>query len=300
MSGTTTPTNPHQHLRQRYQVALHEFTASQKTFEVFDTISPPDTTCSKPAILYVLDSSFNPPTRAHLHIAKSAILDSHHSDLSTIRLLLLLSTQNADKPSKPAPFEDRLAMMNQFAQDVQDDIVCDTPSATDFNNHIPAQAIPPVDICVTKLPYFVDKAAAISSSGAYPADLEQVHLTGYDTLVRIFDPKYYPPEHTLAPLAPFLEKHRLRVTLRPDDAWGDGKEQGRFVANLARGMMEKIGGRREWAGRIELAEEVKKDEEVISSTKARQEAREGNKDALELLLSYRVLKWVVAEGLYRT
>jgi hypothetical protein len=32
--------------------------------------------------------------------------------------------------------------------------------------------------------------------------LEQVHLTGYDTLIRIFNSKYYPPEHTLKPLRP--------------------------------------------------------------------------------------------------
>ncbi|EFW20028.1 hypothetical protein D8B26_003502 [Coccidioides posadasii str. Silveira] len=296
MSRTPASTSSLQTLRQRYQTALHNFTASSKPFGVLDTITPPLPPSTKPVTLFVLDSSFNPPTRAHLRIAKSALLSRHHNDLSTSRLLLLLATQNADKPSKPALFEDRLVMMSMFAHDLQDAILS-TVATDDVGNT--GYMSPPIDIGVTKLPYFIHKAVAISSSGTYPADLEQVHLTGYDTLVRIFDPKYYPPEHTLGPLAPFLKQHRLRVTLRPDDEWGGSEEQRRFLVDLASGTMERIGGKREWAERIEIVEGTKEGEEVVSSTKARREAGKGNGEALGNLVTNRVRDWVLAEAPYR-
>ncbi|EEP77056.1 conserved hypothetical protein [Uncinocarpus reesii 1704] len=294
MSKATPSPNPLHVLRQRYQTALHEFTTSPKSFEILDTIGRPHIIPSTRSTLYVLDSSFNPPTRAHLHIAKSALLTDHHNDLSTVRLLLLLATQNADKPSKPALFEDRLVMMNLFARDLQDALVSEASTTSTAD-----ETVPPIDIGVTNLPYFIDKAVAISSSRTYPADLEQVHLTGYDTLVRIFDPKYYPPDHTLQPLAPFLGQHRLRVTLRPDDEWGGRDEQRKFLVDLAGGTMEEIGGRREWAERIEIVEGRKEGDEVVSSTKARQEAGKGNVEALRCLVTERVKDWVVGEGLYR-
>ncbi|KAI2070267.1 hypothetical protein LOZ39_005042 [Ophidiomyces ophidiicola] len=284
-------------LRQRYYTALHQFTTGPKSFEILDTIAPQVASPPRTTTLHVLDSSFNPPTRAHLRIVKSALLSHRNSDSSAVRLLLLLATQNADKPSKPALFEDRLVMMNLFAQDLQDAIIsnrCPPALAGEAD-----AAAPTIDIGVTKEPYFIDKAAAISSSGMYPSDLGQVHHTGYDTLVRIFDPKYYPPKHTLDPLAPFLENHRLRVSLRPDDSWGDGDEQTKFLPDLAGGKMEKIGGRREWAKRIEVVEGRKNGEESVSSTKARQEAVNGNRKALGNLVTDRVMSWMAEKALYR-
>lgn len=51
-----------------------------------------------PRHLYVLDSSFNPPTKAHFHMALSALRhDAPRDGLDVKRLLLLLAVRNADK-----------------------------------------------------------------------------------------------------------------------------------------------------------------------------------------------------------
>ena len=62
----------------------------------------------------VLDSSFNPPTRAHLALALLATPDTCDSTL------LLLSVRNADKQLKSgdAPHIERLEMMSHFADDL--------------------------------------------------------------------------------------------------------------------------------------------------------------------------------------
>lgn len=293
MSGSKLLPESLHKLRQEYFHSLQLFASSSKNFHILDTIADKNPSSAAPGVLYVLDSSFNPPTLAHLRIAGSAL--SQYRDDSCARLLLLLATQNADKPSRPALFEDRLIMMNLFAQDIRTSLMQSQEEANDNNNA--KLRTPAVDIGVTKLPYFIDKAAAISHSNVYPDGLEQVHLTGFDTLIRIFNPKYYPPEHTLQPLAPFLSQHRLRVTLRPDDEWGGREEQTSFLRCLALGEMERNGGEREWADRIELVEGKRPDEEVVSSTKARESLR-GDTDLLDQLVTPGVRDWLVSQRPY--
>ncbi|CAG8907599.1 unnamed protein product [Penicillium salamii] len=162
-----------QALRTQYASLLKRFLSSAKEFEVLATV-PPDHSAESET-LYVLDSSFNPPPPRP-------------------RLLLLLATQNADKPSKPASFEDRLAMMELFAHDLRARLAESPAYAASGLTHA-IETLPLVDIGVTRNPYFVDKATAIETSDSYPVALEQVHLTGYDTLIRIFNSKYY-PQHT--------------------------------------------------------------------------------------------------------
>jgi nicotinamide-nucleotide adenylyltransferase len=281
-------------LRQQYQSALHKFTASSDTFQVIDSLS---SACTQGAVdiktettaLYVLDSSFNPPSLAHLHIARTALESSTSSnepqpELGHQRLLLLLATQNADKPAKPALFEDRLVMMNLFGRDLLDCL----------------RSTPAIDIGLTSQPYFIDKASSITRSNAYsPADVQQIHLTGYDTLIRIFEPKYYPPSHTLGPLAPFLSRHRVRVTMRPDDGWGGRDEQEAFLKGLRDGGLEAVGGKREWADRIELVEACLDDEQgPVSSTRARQAAVAGDSEGLGKVVTDSVTDYVLERRLY--
>jgi nicotinamide-nucleotide adenylyltransferase len=159
--------------------------------------------------------------------------------------------------------------------------------------------LPVVDVGVTKLPYFHEKAATITASGMYAPTTEQVYLTGYDTLVRLLDPKYYPPKHRLDTLEPFMSRNRIRVTYRADASWGSKAEQEEYLANLAQGEREHEGGRREWADRIDLVEGRLDGEEIISSTKVREAARRGDQEALKKLVTDGVAEWVVAEGLYR-
>jgi nicotinamide-nucleotide adenylyltransferase len=279
-------------LRTKYASLLKQFTASTKDLEVLTSIPADRTTAAK--TLYVLDSSFNPPTFAHLRIASTALLE--RLDPSS-RLLLLLATQNADKPSKPAPFEDRLAMMELFAHDLRAHLAVTKASETSSEPTEAMEHIPAIDIGVTKKPYFVDKAAEIEACDSYPSPLEQVHLTGYDTLIRILNPKYYPPEYTLDPLTSLFSQHRLRVTLRPSDEWGTKDEQREFVESIARGDMENQGVRKEWAKRITLVEGRAPGAPSVSSTRAREAAQSALED-LDWLVPDNVRQFVLSEKPY--
>jgi nicotinamide-nucleotide adenylyltransferase len=157
-----------------------------------------------------------------------------------------------------------------------------------------------VDIAVTKLPYFMDKSTAIEESGSYPSDAQQVHLTGFDTLIRILDPKYYKSEKKLGVLEPFFEKNRLRVTYRTDDDWGVKEAQDEYLEELVKGRRDAEGGKREWVtgGRIEMVEGRMDGEEVISSTKVRNAARKGDREMMRKLVTKGVARWILEEELY--
>ncbi|MCJ1433588.1 hypothetical protein MMC27_002951 [Xylographa pallens] len=281
-------------LLSHFRDALQGFTSSSAALQVLRTI-PNSSIISPPKTLYVLDSSFNPPTIAHLRLATSA-LDSTDSSSSSKRLLLLLAIQNADKAPKPASFEHRLVMMTLFAEDLLHSL----PAKSASDGSIA------VDIAITKHPYFIDKSKAIITSGIYQPDpatsgeppIEQVHLIGYDTFIRLLNSKYYPPSHTLTPLQDMFEHHRLRVTYRGDDEWGGREEQDAYLQDLKDGKRDHEGGRKEWADRIQMVEGKKAGERVVSSTKVRKAAQAGNADSLEELCTEGVAKYILQEKLY--
>ena len=196
-------------LLSHFRTVLDNFTSSQSAFQVVHTCSLSSDTLPAPKSLYILDSSFNPPTFAHQAIASSTILSTESASQSAQRLILLLATQNADKAPKPASFEQRLAMMVLLARDVLHELSSGSKTHRDLA----------IDIAITRHPYFVDKATAIASYAPYSAPTTEVppvqtHLLGFDSLIRLLDAKYYPPSHTLAPLEPLFSKHSVTVTMR--------------------------------------------------------------------------------------
>jgi nicotinamide-nucleotide adenylyltransferase len=272
-------------MKASYASSLKDFASSSATFRVLRSIPSanlPSSSVTK--TLYVLDSSFNPPSRAHMQIATSAL--RYDGGAKPHRLLLLFATQNADKAPKPASFEDRLVMMTLFAQELQYEAGSSLKEGR-----------PTVDIGVTKLPYYHDKAVSTDESGIYSGKPQQVHLTGFDSVIRIFNAKYYPPTHTFAPLEPFLSKHRLRVTYRTDDQWGGREEQRKYIQDIADGKRENEGAKREWASRIELVEGKADGEEVVSSTQARKAAKEDPR-SLGKYVTPTVQDWILSEKLY--
>ncbi|KAG4442265.1 hypothetical protein IFR05_002256 [Cadophora sp. M221] len=296
---STSPSPDPDQMLTHFRQALQSFRTSNTPFQILSSIPKPLNSTPlppppPPKTLYILDSSFNPPTLAHARIILSA-LQTSHSASTPHRVLLLLAIQNADKAPRPASFEERLATMEVFAQDLLAKI---KPSSSSQ----PEQSEVGIDIGVTTLPYFADKYPHISPSSTYPLpETKQVHLIGYDTLVRLLDTKYYPPSHTLKPIQPFLEKHRLRVTYRADDEWGDRKAQDRYLRDLGEGKREDVGGLREWVTekRIEMVEGRREGEEVVSSTKVRNAVADGDKEALGKLVTAGVKEWILREGLYK-
>ncbi|KAI1809863.1 Nucleotidylyl transferase [Poronia punctata] len=260
--------------------ALESFEHSDARFRTLYTIpsqqpqAPPP---PPPGYILVLDSSFNPPTLAHQRMVLSALNDPRYK-ANQSRVLLLLAINNADKAPKPASFAHRLAMMYVFAREIAEEAAV-------------------VDIAVTKEPYFHAKALAIASEETY-RDGEQIYLTGYDTLIRIFDPKYYPDDSMKKSLDPFFAHARLRVRMRTSDDWGDAVQQMAYLDELRDGRLERIGGRKEWVGRVEMVEGRKVEEAVISSTKVRDAVKRRDWDALGELVSEDVVGWIRENDLY--
>ncbi|KAL8726408.1 MAG: hypothetical protein Q9181_006063 [Wetmoreana brouardii] len=296
MQSSPTGTPSTSALLSQFQSSLKSFGSSPSTFLVVHTTPsfPPPPSLET---LHVLDSSFNPPTRAHLRIALSALHSNAYP--KPHRLLLLLATQNADKAPKPAAFEQRLAMMTVFAQDILDEY---SAASSPQQSPVGEGEDLAVDIGITKKPYYNDKAIAIEDSGQYAGKAtgqqpQQVHLLGFDSLIRLLDTKYYPPNHTLSALDPFFERHRIRVTRRSQEGtdWGTRTDQVQYLEALATGGAENVGGKREWAERIEL---VEGEREEISSTKVRNYA--GNKEwgKVESSIGTRVREWIEKERLY--
>ena len=158
-----------------------------------------------------------------------------------------------------------------------------------------------VDVGVTKEARFIDKAKVIEEQADYREGrepMEQIHLIGYDTLIRLLDTKYYAPDHTLRPLEGLFANHRVRVTRRTDDVWGGREEQDDYLRKIERGEREAEGGKREWIGRIELVEGRKEGEDVVSSTKVREAAKNRDDRALKRLVTDGVAQWILEKELY--
>ncbi|KAH8677605.1 hypothetical protein BX600DRAFT_450262 [Xylariales sp. PMI_506] len=314
--------------------ALTTFQLSKTTFSVLRSLpsqsqdvapSPPQ---HAPRNLIILDSSFNPPTLAHQRMVTSALADERYSPSSSgssTRILLLLAINNADKAPKPAAFPQRLAMMYIFALDLLAAVGAVSPVADG----------PSVDIGVTTEPYFHSKSGTIAASDFYRGGasgtastataavaavatvapstattamkMEQIYLTGFDTLIRIFDPKYYPGDGAMRrALDPLFSRSRLRVAVRAGADWGSAADQAAYLADLREpgGRLEKVGGRRDWAGRVELAEEeadggtTEAPAPVVSSTMVRRAVGAGDWEGLRELVSAGVADWIRAERLY--
>ena len=231
--------------------------------------------------LVILDSSFNPPTTAHAQMIQQS--PAHD------RILLLLSVENADKPAKPAAFPQRLAMMEAFGRALHTSGAGATGAAAT------------VDIGVSKWPYFHDKAQAIAESGFY-GDVDMTFLAGYDTLIRIFNPKYYgngDGREMKVALDGLFGRARLKVTMRPDGEWGGETEQREYLRELAAGKnLEGVGVNdiKGWTERVELVEGVGGS---VSSSKAREIVSKVGVDGLGGLVSDEISALIESEGLYQ-
>lgn len=130
-----------------------------------------------PLRIAVLDSSFNPPSRAHYALATytPGRFDAH---------LLLLSSKNVDKTPGPgdSSFEDRIAMMEIMAKKMQAD------SPKEYSN---------IAVGSLAAATFAEKAPIIQEYlQASPAHKSGQHYTliffiGFDTVTRLFMSKYY-------------------------------------------------------------------------------------------------------------
>ncbi|KAF2742561.1 Nucleotidylyl transferase [Sporormia fimetaria CBS 119925] len=284
------------------QAKLQSFTHSAARVCLVHTVNP---TSTPPRTLYIVDSSFNPPSIAHVSLATSALRHPAATDKGPFRLLLLFSTHNADKAPSPASFEQRIAMMAVLAEDMLDALKNDAKSSSQESQGDMADVS--IDIGLIKEPYYTDKSTAIAQSSPpiYPSNPIHVHLVGYDTLIRFCNPKYY-PNHTppLSALAPFFQAgHKLRVTQRPFDPtdpsskeFGTVEQQSAYLQSLRDGKLENDGFEKVWGERIDM---VAASEGVgISSTRVRRAAKEGDWEIVGELCTQGVAEWIRSQKLY--
>ncbi|KAF1814556.1 Nucleotidylyl transferase [Eremomyces bilateralis CBS 781.70] len=287
-------------LLQHLESTLQTFLSSGSRFRVVRTISPsaggsvPPTRPS-PALssLYILDSSFNPPTLAHSALARVAGVDESASEQR--RLVLLFSTANADKVADPSAYVNRLAMVHLFALELSD-------SLNRRGKQSIGQDTIPSDIALTSTAFYSDKAAAISSTSTpvYPPQTRQIYLLGYDTFTRFLSPKYYSShEPPLSALDSFFASGcELCVMMRPDGSESAREEQAGYLARLRDGMLNDVGFRAEWSEKIEMVE-AEKDAVGVSSTVVREAVADGRHDDLQRLCFPSVARWIEEHGLYK-
>lgn len=175
----------------------------------YTTFTDKEETWSATRRLLVLDSSFNPPTKAHAQLLRTA-LESKPANYFD-GTLLLFSTNNADKKLTGASVLQRAQMMELMAGSFESIAVGLTPHGK-----------------------FIDKAQSIQSWFKHPVQL--TFILGYDTITRFFDSKYYSPVPVKEALAPFFTTSRLICADRGSDTdgfWeGIGKDYERFIDRI--------------------------------------------------------------------
>ena len=111
--------------------------------------------------LGVFSGSFNPPTVAHVRMCEHA-----QRQLGLHEILLLLAIVNVDKTQFDFSIQERAKMMLAVAQERSD-----------------------WSVALCSHGRFVEKAKAVAE--AYPEGTEVWFIVGHDTLVRIFEPRFY-------------------------------------------------------------------------------------------------------------
>lgn len=230
--------------------------------------------------LLVLDSSFNPPTKAHAALLTKA-LDSRpgYYDAS----LLLLSTQNADKELTGASIVERAQMMEILAR-----------RQASLGN--------PVYVGLTCQARFINKATEIQTWHQKQQEhkkhqytgIELHFILGQDTVTRLLDPKYYVPQPVKEALDPFFENCYLICADRPGYTKENDDDEF-WKTPLVRSYADRI-------ARISLADYGPV--ASISSTLARQavariSAVDGNRETLLQFLDDDIVDYVLDAKLYQ-
>lgn len=168
---------------------------------------PRQSSSPRPLRISVLDSSFNPPTLAHLALARAPAPAKDDDAGEYDARLLLLSVRNADKTLKPgdATYLQRLEMMFLLAQDIQRPLLLSPESLGTTAATMESDSMSNVAIAIIDEPTFIGKSTALLSLfRSRLTALDALHssprltfLLGLDTLERLFATRYYPSEDSM-------------------------------------------------------------------------------------------------------
>lgn len=233
----------------------------------------------------VLDSSFNPPNRAHLHLIRDA-LRRHPWNVS---VLFLLSTNNADKGE--IDFEDvahRVQMMQVFWRDVRDEL---KELAQDV----------PLAYGLIKCGKFIDKLKPIQTE--FHGKL--CFLTGFDTILRVLDKKYYnnQPVGEIKELREFMDQCEFQSLTRqpdqlsktPENMMGDLDDQVKWVEDIKEGKNPDIP--KEYGQKIFLVKSTA-ETKGVHSTAGRELMKNQDYDRVTNILTPQVIRYILQAHLY--
>ncbi len=153
--------------------------------------------------LGIFSGSFNPLTLAHTKMIEDTIAEYQLDEL-----LLLLAKANVDKTVFGLPLAARLLTLKRYAENR-----------------------PKFSVGVSSHGRYIDKVTALKV--ILPPETEFHFIVGYDTLVRIFDPKYYTDFHSeLGALfieARFIVANRGEADIKTIESFMNQPEIRRYV-----------------------------------------------------------------------
>lgn len=157
--------------------------------------------------LGIFSGSFNPLTFAHTRMVEDTIAKYHLDEL-----LLLLAKANVDKPVFGLPLAARLLTVKRYAE-----------------------SRPRISVGVSSHGRYIDKVSALKTM--FPPDTEFNFIVGYDTLVRIFDIKYYTDFHAelqkLFVSARFIVANRAEADIKTIETFMAQPEICRYAAYVS-------------------------------------------------------------------
>jgi nicotinamide-nucleotide adenylyltransferase len=246
----------------------------------------------------VLDSSFNPPTFAHLALV------NHRRPASQTDYdakLLLLSITNADKKlqSGDATYEQRVEMMMHFASGV----------TTGDSNEAPGN----VAVAIIDEATFAGKASILQThlksrlvelgAVADPPLVELTFLQGMDTLERLFAPRYYlnSQEQMYSILRRLFSSESngsnarvVYATRDPSSYPSSGSSEEQLLTSIS-AFLTASSLPTDRIQMIEMAEQTRE----MSSSAARHLIRDGDRNGLQEIVPARVLQYIQENGLYQ-
>lgn len=139
------------------------------------------------SLYYILIAgSFNPLTNAHVDMCKIA-----SSALGIEDVMMVLNTSNADKGKAATDDLIRRAESLLMFSEAESNRVSQSSPAQGCSSTLSSSVLR-YSIALCSVGRFVDQAKAIRSSSDVSSSLRRlIFIIGYDTLVRIFEPRFY-------------------------------------------------------------------------------------------------------------
>ncbi|KAG4094267.1 Nucleotidylyl transferase [Neocallimastix lanati (nom. inval.)] len=253
--------------------------------------------------IIILDSSFNPPTVAHIKLLTETFSfycekllsgNINNNEFSNPNFLLLITNNNVDKKLVGANLSQRLQMMEIVSNNLHKEII---KIANEKFQSLKNQ-LNNINILVglTNVGRFIDKVIALKQ---YIPKAKPAFIMGYDTITRFFMEKYYIGLNMKEVLDGFfLESNiicadRIMYNESNKDNTKDNNELNHFITEgPAKSYQNKIFILNNWLNDNVICK--------VSSSEARNILKENYNDQekLQVFLPKEIISFILYENLY--